>query len=187
MKIFKLILTTVTTLIFNYNSTLAGQSPQGTIFFEKSPFLLDFMTTFDQVRQRGAKYYLTIEIPEDAIEPLGKVSLTQTSGGENINFNLAETFAFLGSRDNRGRPVEVTAKLDNSTQERLMIVLTFPESIPAGNTLTIGLKPFRNPSLGGYYSFRVKTFPQGEKPLPLDLGVDLCTFFSLMVAVMIEV
>jgi hypothetical protein len=171
MKILRLILTTILAFIFHLTSAWAGQTPQGTTFFEKSPLLLGFTTTFDGVRQGSAKYYLTIEIPQEAIEPLAKVSLTQTSGGENINFNLPETFAFLGTRDNRGMPVEVKASLDNSEQQWQMIVLTFPESIPAGNTLTIGLKPFRNPSLGGFYSFRVKTFPQGENPLPLDLGV----------------
>ena len=171
MNILRLIFTTTFAFVVNSSFVWSGQTPQGTTFFEKSPVLLDFTTTFDGVRQRGAKYYLTIKIPEDAIEPLGKISLTQTAGGENINFNLPQTFAFLGNRDNRGTPVQVIATVDNLNQKWQKLTVTFPESIPAGNTLTIGFKPFRNPSLGGFYSFRVTTFPQGEEPLPLDLGV----------------
>jgi hypothetical protein len=143
----------------------------GTVSFEKAPRLVSLNSTFKGVRQWNSKYYLTIIIPEDVGPPLGKVSFTQISGSENIDFNLGETFAFLGTQENRGESISLTAKLTESESDYQTIMIDFNEGVKPGETLTIGFKPYRNPSYSGEYAFRVKTYPLGEKSLPLDLGV----------------
>jgi hypothetical protein len=171
MSIYQWIVIASITSSLILSTSLAGELPDGRTFFETSPRLINLTTTLSGVRQWGAKYYLTIYLPEDAVEPLGKLTLIQTSGAENIKFNLSETFAFLGTKDERGEEINVTAELINTDRENQTIALIFPNYIPLGTTFTIGLKPIRNPEYGGNYSFRVKAFPQGEKPSPLDLGV----------------
>ena len=170
MKIYQWIATGIITSILSLSTAIAGEFPDGRTFFEKSPRLISLVTTLDGVRQWGAKYYLTIYIPEDAVQSLGKVTIIQTSGAENINFKLPETSAFTGTQDDRGEEITATATLVNDNQPNQTIALNFPNDIPPGTTFTVRLIPIRNPDYGGHYSFRIKVFPQGEQPYSLDLG-----------------
>ena len=179
MKIYQWIATGIISSILSLSTSLAGEFPDGRTFFETSPRLISLTTTLDGVRQWGAKYYLTIHLPEDAAQPLGKVIIIQTSGAENINFKLSETSAFFGTQDDRGEATEVTATLVNDKQENQTIALNFPNYIPPGTTFTVRLIPLRNPDYTDHYSFRVKAFPQGEKPYSLDLGARTLYFRSL--------
>jgi hypothetical protein len=172
----KIILATLLTL--NTAPSFAIELGDGRISFEKSPQLVSLTSTFDGVRQWYAKYYLTLIIPPDAGEPLGKIRFQQTSGSENIRFNLEQTFAFMGTKDSRGESIAVIADWVQDGNDYPTIRVSFPEGVPPSKTITIGFKPYRNPSYSGYYSFRVKAFPLGEKSLFLDLGVRSLYFWS---------
>ncbi len=47
----------------------AVQQADGTVSFEKSPRLINVFTTFNRVGVWGAKYYFTLQLPENAGDP----------------------------------------------------------------------------------------------------------------------
>jgi Protein of unknown function (DUF2808) len=149
----------------------------GRTAFESSPRLLNAATTFNSVRAWGAKYYFTIAIPLDAGEPLGKITFQQRQGGDTIDFDVEETFAFEGTRSEKGEDLAIAAaSLDEETNT---ISVSFDPAIAPGTTLTVRLRPKRNPDFGGVYLFGVTAFPVGEKPEGLYLGVGRLSFYDL--------
>ncbi len=152
----------------------AIQLPDGSTSFAKSPRLLDFMTTMSSVEVWGAKYYLTLYLPADAGLPLQTVTLKQIEGTEDIQFDLKETFAFIGDRDNRQDVIpikQVTRSEDNT------ISIVFNRAIDPDRTVTIGLVPYKNPFYDGIYLFGITSFPTGDKPRGLYLGVGRLQFY----------
>jgi len=146
-------------LAFDASVSLAGQFPDGRVFFESSPTLVNFSATFQSVRTWGAKYYLT----------LGKVTLQQQPNIQTIAFLVDQTFAFLGDRNQRGEKLTLkSTTFDPNTQT---ITVIFDPPVPPGNTVSIGLKPVRNPDYGGVYQFGITAYPPGENSPGLDIGV----------------
>jgi hypothetical protein len=158
------------------SSAKAIEFEDGRTAFEKSPRLLDAMTTFSSVRAWGAKYYFTVELPQDIGEPLGQISIQQRQGSDEIDFYADETFAFIGDPDDKNENIPLKAA--NWDEETKTITLVFGSPVPPGRTLTIGLKPKRNPDYGGVYLFGVTAFPRGEKPEGLYLGVGRLNFYD---------
>ncbi|MGK7893138.1 MAG: DUF2808 domain-containing protein [Xenococcus sp. (in: cyanobacteria)] len=137
--------------------------------FVQSPRLVDSHTTFSGIRVRQAIYYFDIEIPDDAVGSLKKVSFDQRQGAEQIEFRLDKTKAFEG---NYRRKQESIALADVSQDEATNTInVTFSTPIEPGSRITIGLKPKINPDLEGFYLFGVTAFPTGEEPTGLYLGV----------------
>ena len=79
----------------------------GTVYFV-SPPRLDFDSVYSTRRSTaslGATYYFTLTIPDDAGEPLSRVSITQREGStvrQRVEFRPDESFAFEGTRSDRG-------------------------------------------------------------------------------------
>ncbi len=71
----------------------AIQLADGTVYFAQPPRLVSATTTF---RNPGvwATYYFTIRLPDNAGEPLQRVTLTQQEGLEDIRFDLEDSYAF---------------------------------------------------------------------------------------------
>jgi hypothetical protein len=156
--------------------SLAGQFADGRTFFERSPTLVNFSATFQSVRTWGAKYYLTINLPPDLGEPLGKVTIQQQTSIQTINFLLDQTFAFVGTREQQGQRLtlqSVTVDPDTNT-----ITVIFDPPVPPNNTISIGLKPVQNPDYGGIYQFGITAYPPGENSLGLYLGVGRLSIFD---------
>jgi hypothetical protein len=156
-------------LAFNAPISLAGQFPDGRIFFERSPTLVNFSATFQSVRTWGAKYYLTIALPSDLGAPLGRVTIQQQPNIQTIAFLVDQTFAFLGDRNQRGQ--ELTLKSTTFDPNTNTITVIFDPPVPPGNTVSIGLKPVQNPDYGGIYQFGITAYPPGENSPGLYLGV----------------
>jgi hypothetical protein len=156
--------------------SIAAQFSDGRVVFDKSPRLLDAVTTFNSVRSWGATYYFTIELPQDAGEPIQKIVINQRQGSEDIDFLLDKTVAVEGSYRNKGDRFNLQAVNRDEKTGEITVVLDSP--IPPGTTFSIGLKPTENPSLSGVYLFGVTAFPAGEKPSPLYLGVGRLDFYS---------
>ncbi|MEQ8386848.1 MAG: DUF2808 domain-containing protein [Coleofasciculus sp. A1-SPW-01] len=153
----------------------AVQQADGTVSFEKSPRLINVFTTFDHVGVWGAKYYFTLELPENAGEPLQKVTISQREGSETIRFRLDDTLAFTGTARNKGEQLPLqSVNRDDATKT---VSVSFAEPISPGTTFTIGLQPQHNPYWGGVYLFGVTAFPAGEKPYGLYLGVGRLHFY----------
>ena len=87
----------------------------------------------------GATYYFTISVPENAGEPLQRVTITQQEGADNIRFNLEDSRAFVGTRNRKGERLtlgEVTREREKKTVSE-----TFDPPVTPGKTVTIGLPP----------------------------------------------
>jgi hypothetical protein len=175
MKILRYLTVLVATSItMGAIATSAGRAIQladGTIHFVRPPSLEYAATTRRLVFVRGATYYFTLNLPENAGEPLGRVVINQRDGASNarqIEFEAEDSFAFVGTRRDRGAEVNIsTANYDSDNQS---VSLTFDPPVPPGTMVTIGLRPERNPQMDGAYLFGVTAFPAGESAQGQFLG-----------------
>ena len=162
----------------------AIQLQDGTVYFASPPRLVGAATTYNEVYVWGATYYFTLSLPENAGEPLQKVTINQHEGVDNIRFNLKDSFAFEGTRSREGQKLGFKdANSDgsaNASGERKSrtITLTFDPPVPPGKTITIALKPQQNPTVAGVYLFGVTAFPAGEKSHGQFLGYGRLQFYS---------
>jgi hypothetical protein len=164
-------------IIASFSSpTFAVRLADGTVAFEKSPRLVDLITTYNGVRVWGAKYYFTLELPDRAGEPLQKVAIAQREGVDDIKFYTEETFAFIGTPEERGKALNISAI--SKEQKNQELIISFDPPITPGTVFTIGLKPKRNPDFSGVYLFGVTAFPLGDKPYPLYLGAGRLHFYD---------
>jgi hypothetical protein len=155
-------------------STPAIQLPDGTVHFTQIPRLVKATTTEKGVGVLGAVYYFTLSIPENSGVPLQRVTITQQSGVDQIKFIPKGTQAFKdGHRQDQASLGSVTQDKDNQT-----ISVTFDPPIVAGKTVTIGLRPSRNPITSGTYLFGVTAFPEGEKATGQFLGFGRLQFYN---------
>ncbi|MEO0373888.1 MAG: DUF2808 domain-containing protein [Cyanobacteria bacterium P01_A01_bin.17] len=155
-------------------SPSAAQSLQladGTISFAKVPQLLKASTPHIGAAFRGADYYFTFRIPEDAGEPLQQLTFAQRKGVEQVDFLLGPTRAYPSRRRKQSIALAATTNAQQQTSVR------FDEPILPGETITISLKAKRNPNLGGVYLFGVTAFPAGEKVQGQFLGYGRLHFF----------
>ncbi|OUL19777.1 hypothetical protein BV378_31665 [Nostoc sp. RF31YmG] len=154
----------------------AIQLQDGTVYFASPPRLVGASTTYNEVYIWGATYYFTLNIPENAGEPLQRVTINQREGVDYIRFNLKDSYAFEGTRSHEGQKLG----LKDATSERKTQTtsLTFDPPIAPGRTITIALQPRQNPSVSGVYLFGVTAFPPGEKSHGQFLGFGRLTFYS---------
>jgi len=163
----------VSTFGANTSPVKAIQLTDGTTSFGVPFQLNEARTSQASVRFRGATYYFTFELPKTATEPLHRVTIRQ-QGGALVEFNTQRTQAYLNRQSDQQTPLG-EVKVDQKTQE---VDLIFEPPIQPGQTVTVGLGPFENPSVGGVYQFRVTAFPQGSKPQQQPLGLGPLRFFD---------
>jgi Protein of unknown function (DUF2808) len=144
----------------------------GTVQFAGVPRLGKVSTTDNQTWAWSATYLFTLHIPEDASEPLGRVSLKQEEGVDAVEFNLKRTYAYLKG-DRRQTTTVEAIKTNPDTLD-----LTFDPPIAPGTTVTIGLRPYTNPRTGGVYLFGVTTTPVGEKVRGQFIGYGRLQFYE---------
>lgn len=156
--------------------TQAVQLRDGTVYFVQPPKLVDATTTYKDVNVWGATYYFTINVPENAGEPLQKVTIAQREGTENIRYHLNDTRAFVGERGRK----ESRLTLGAVTAERKTrtVTVNFEPPITPGQTITIALRPVSNPSFSGVYLMGVTAFPVGDKSHGQFLGFGRFQFYS---------
>jgi Protein of unknown function (DUF2808) len=157
-------------------SSQAVQLQDGTVHFIQPPSLVETGTTHNSINVGDATYYFTIKVPDNASEPLQKVVINQSEGVDNIRFNLKQSVAFAGMRSQKGEKLA----LQNITNDRQKqtTTITFNPAISPGRTVTIALKPVKNPHNQGVYLFGVSAFPQGEKSRGQFLGFARLQFYS---------
>lgn len=152
------------------------QLRDGTVSFVQQPRLVAASTTIQDTNAWGATYYFTIDLPENAGEPLQRVTINQHEGGDNIRFDLEDTRAFAGTRRRRGENItlgEVTRDRETRT-----VTVVFNPPIKPGKTITIGLRPVHNPFSSGVYLFGLKAFPQGAKTAGQFMGYGRLQFYG---------
>ncbi|MEH1888175.1 MAG: DUF2808 domain-containing protein [Nostoc sp.] len=156
--------------------TQAVQLRDGIVYFVQPPKLVKATTTYKDVNVWGATYYCTINVPENAGESLQKVTIVQREGSENIRYDLNDTYAFVGKSDRK----ETRLTLGAVTSERKTRTLTvnFDPPVTPGQTVTIALRPVKNPSFSGVYLLGVTAFPVGENSHGQFLGFGRFQFYS---------
>ncbi|MBD2383873.1 DUF2808 domain-containing protein [Cylindrospermum sp. FACHB-282] len=176
MRLARLFSTTLIAISVIGGNADAIQFQDGTVYFVHPPRLVETATTFNDVRVWGATYYFTVTLPEDAGEPLQRITINQREGVDDIRYDLHNSFAFEGNRS--GKQQRVKLKDATSNQKTRTVSLRFEEPVPPGKTITIALKPWQNPSFEGIYLFGVTAFPTGEKSHGQFLGFGRLHFYS---------
>lgn len=156
--------------------TLAVQLRDGTVYFVQPPDLVNTTTTFNSVNAWGATYYFTINIPTQAGEPLGRVTINQHEGADKIRFKLDDSRAFVGTRNQKGAPLSLAQVTQDRNKQT--VILNFDPPVTPGQTITIGLRPGKNPRISGVYLFGVTAFPRGEKSHGQFLGYGRLQFYG---------
>ncbi|NJM56461.1 MAG: DUF2808 domain-containing protein [Synechococcales cyanobacterium RU_4_20] len=153
---------------------IAVQFSDGTRHFAAVPRLVKVSTTQNQAHTWGGRYYITVSVPEDASEPLGKLEIRQDEGSDRLGpFEFDRTLAFV--EGDRQRSVQVEwVELD---RDRQTIAVAFNPPIPPGKTLTLGLVPVRTPD-AGIYLWGITAFPAGEKVASQFLGYGRLHFYD---------
>ncbi len=141
----------------------AVQLADGTVYFVQPPRLVDAATSRSTTLAARATYYFTVEVPENSGEPLQRLVINQRDSAtapRRVLFNAEDSFAFVGTRRDRGAALSLGETVfDRETQT---ITLTFDPPVPSDTTVTVGLRPRRNPQIDGTYLFRVEAFPPGN-------------------------
>lgn len=157
-------------------AAIAVQLRDGRVYFVQPPSLLKATTTQSGTRVWGATYYFTLRLPATAGEPLERVAIAQREGVDAIRYDLDDTFAFVQSEAQYKTPIplgEVTADRKART-----VTVTFDPPVAPGQTVTIALRPVRNPGVSGVYLFGVTAFPAGEAAYGQFLGYGRLHFYN---------
>ncbi|MFB2917684.1 MULTISPECIES: DUF2808 domain-containing protein [Aerosakkonema] len=179
MRISTILGTTLTLtagLLSNIAAASAIRLADGTVYFAQPPSLVSASTTFNDVYVWGAKYYFTLSVPENAGEPLQRVTITQQEGIDDIEFDLEDSRAFEGTRAEKGKSVALRSVMRDDNKR--MLSIAFDPPVPPGKTVTIALNPIRNPKYAGVYLFGVTAFPAGEKTHGQFLGFGRLHFYD---------
>ncbi|WP_225867131.1 DUF2808 domain-containing protein [Cyanobium sp. PCC 7001] len=141
---------------------------RGATYFQRAPWKVDLVSYNSIVGQPSARYYFTVELPQDAGASLAGLTIRQSRGVDNqFRFSPERTEAFVGRPRQEGQAIAVEASFDQRQRE---VRVTFPEPVAPGTTLTVMLKPWANPSVSDTYMFQVQAFPAGPNPSPASLG-----------------
>jgi hypothetical protein len=149
-------------------SARAVQLPDGTVAFTGMPILDGASASQNAAYFWGSWYAFTITIPENAGEPLHKVTIAQENNVAYAYFDLSRTEAYEGSRRQSGAKLPIKAVTRDP--ERRLITVEFEPPVLPGRKITIELYANRNPDVGGVYLYGVTAFPAGEKPRGQFLG-----------------
>jgi hypothetical protein len=154
---FLIISTTLTGVDFiPFQPTYAREITERQEAFTTSPRLIRSATTFLQKNNSVARYQFTIEVPKNSGETLKSIKVTQKQNVETVVFNPNKTRAALGNNIS-GIDIPLAATGGESKPGEITVV--FDKPIEPGNTVTISVKPRRNPSVGGVYLFGITAYP----------------------------
>ena len=153
----------------SFSSVNAYDLGDGRTVFEKAPVLVRSAASYP-VAGSSSTYQFTIQVPEDAGEALGAVTISQKENPEQINFDISKSKAFIGDSFAGGKDLSLAdiggSQIDDSNE----VTIVFDEPVEPGNTVTVSLRTKRNPRSGGIYLFGVTAYPEGENSSGLYLG-----------------
>ena len=99
---------------------------------------------------------------------LAGLELQQTRGVDRtFSFDERRTRAFLGEPRREGPAIPVEGQFDDATR---VFRVRFPQPPQPGQTITLALRPWRNPFQSDTYLFAVTAIPAGPNPVPAPLG-----------------
>ncbi len=181
MRILPLLILTISTagiIISPKALTQEIQLPENSTSFSGGvPTLVGAEVPHSGTNYMSPKYYFTLNLPADANQSLGQVTIQQEENIETIQFELDKTTAFEGTVNNEGQALEITEVTQDPQTKTINV--SFEPPVPPDTTFSISLQAKKNPSGGEIYLFRVNAFPAGDNPIGLDLGVGRLQFEDL--------
>jgi hypothetical protein len=170
------------TVLLGYSAisqpSLAVTFADGSTAFVNPPRMVRAITTDSDVYSWSATYYFTIAVPADAGEPLQKVTITQKAGFDrSLDYDLKRSVAFEGMSYRRGKRVTVPLREVTFDRKAQTATVSFDPPVSPGTVVTIGLKPYENPSASGVYLFGVVAYPPGDRPRSQFLGYGRFSFY----------
>lgn len=140
----------------------------GQTWFVSPPWKVEFRNYTSTVGAVGAEYYFTVALPAAAGVGLAGLELQQTRGVDRtFSFDVGRTRAFLGEPRREGPAIPVEGQFDDATR---VFRVRFPQPPQPGQTITVALRPWRNPFQSDTYLFAVTAIPAGPNPVPAPLG-----------------
>ncbi|MGB7441500.1 MAG: DUF2808 domain-containing protein [Coleofasciculaceae cyanobacterium] len=154
-------------------SLFAAVSPaielaNGRTAFESAPRLVRSASSFSSRNMPTATYHFTLQVPENAGEPLKAVKIEGRNNSEVIEFETSKSRAFIGDSLAGGQALSVSSV--GGASEFGEVTVVFDQPVSPGSTVTVAIKPKRNPFNSGVYLFGVTAFPEGENGQGLYLG-----------------
>lgn len=147
--------------------TEAIELPSRQRAFERSPRLIRTANRFNSPNSPLGTYQFTLEVPEDAGEALKVIKISQKEGIDTVVFKPNKNQAFRG-QNMAGASIPLASVGGESQAGETTVVFDTP--IEPGNTVTISVKPKRNPSTGGVYLFGVTAYPTGDNSQGIYIG-----------------
>jgi hypothetical protein len=151
---------------------LDGQS-----WFKSPPWKVEFTNYWWYLMQAGVEYYFTVTLSEQAGAGLGGLVIRQTRGVDReFPFFTHRTRAFVGRPRREGAAIPVQASFDQASRT---MTVRFPQPPQPGQTVTVALLPWHNPTWADTYMFGVQALPAGPNPVPASLGFATMPIYSL--------
>lgn len=163
-----LMLGTLLPISLNTVSASAVEMTDGQTVFSRAPRLVRAAATYNRRRNPFAAYQFTIEVPEDGKQALRAVKIEQKRDINTVEFKGSKSSAFYGDSLAGGSPVSLAAVGGESQPGE--ITVEFEQPIEPGNTVTVSVKPRRNPFVAGVYQFGITAYPAGENSQGMYLG-----------------
>jgi hypothetical protein len=145
--------------------------------FVQQPRLIESSTSRSLVFEPNATYYVTVDVPAGANASLQAIQIRMTQGRDPVfRFRAEDTRAFEGTRYARGNELPV----GQVTQDRddLTLTVQLDPAVAPGRTVTLALRPERNPRFEGTYLFAVTALPAGEQVEPRFTGYARLQFYE---------
>ncbi|MEN9259568.1 MAG: DUF2808 domain-containing protein [Thermostichus sp. HHBFW_bins_43] len=150
----------------------AIQTADGTTYFQQVPRLLRAAVSPRQTHARGATLQITVQVPQDAGEPLQTLVIDQSQNLEALRIHPERIAAVLGDRWQSTAPtVPIQTELRGSE-----IRVQFLPALAPGTTITLGLRPISTPTTSGAYLYGVTALASGSRPYPYFLGYGRVVF-----------
>lgn len=146
--------------------------------FVSPPQLVGATTTRSLVSELNATYYLTLDLPATAGVGLQTVEIRLDEGRDpTFHFQVEATQAFEGTREARGAVLPLASVVED--RDRNAITLQFDPAVAPGRSLTLALRPRRNPRFEGVYLFGVTAAPPGSQAEPYFTGYARLHFYEI--------
>jgi hypothetical protein len=158
------------------HAAVAVRTSNGQVFFDYPPSLVKATTTFPLTRVGGSIYKFTLSMPENAGEPLQRVTFDQKGNADLIDFERHQT-RIVKVKRSHGPDSQSTASISQNPSTKAVTVVLNPP-VPPGSTMTIRLLPEQNPDISGYYLFGVRAFPAGDNSYGQFLGYGRLYFYD---------
>lgn len=141
---------------------------RGRTYFTAPPVKVIFRNYYPYAWEAGGEYYFTVPLPVGSGEALAGLQIQQVRGVDrSFGFLVEHSRAFLGEPRREGSPVPVEVQFDPATR---LFEIRFPQPVAPGQTLTLALRPQRNPGQADTYLFAVTAFPAGPEPMATPVG-----------------